>query len=143
MLKQVLFAISFFLAALFLTAQTPCENGFAGIYPCSGYDLCSYTSLEDLGGRVKGNDCWGWVDEVSGREFVIYGRTGGTSFVEITDPYSPVYLAELPPPIAPSIWRDMKVIENYVYIVTESGGGIQIVELTQLCLLYTSPSPRD
>jgi choice-of-anchor B domain-containing protein len=132
MLHKLYFTLGFIITGLVALAQTPCINGLSGIYPCQGYDLCSFTPLEELGGGVKGNDCWGWVDEVSGREFFIFGRTNGTCFVEITDPYSPVYLAELPPVIESSIWRDMKVVDDYAYIVTESDGGIQIVELTQL-----------
>ena len=29
-----------------LSAQIPCENGMAGDYPCDGYDLQSFISLE-------------------------------------------------------------------------------------------------
>ena len=54
-------------------AQTPCVDGFAGDYPCEGLDLLSVRSLESLGGGANGNDCWGWVDPGSGREFVLYG----------------------------------------------------------------------
>ena len=33
----------------------PCINGFAGIYPCNGYDLIGYLSLEDLSISAPGN----------------------------------------------------------------------------------------
>ena len=56
--------------SLSIKAQTPCENGMADIYPCNGYDLLYHYPLEDIGGGDNGNDCWGWVDEESGREFV-------------------------------------------------------------------------
>lgn len=42
----------------------PCENGYAGIYPCDGFDLIGYLSLEALSigtvtGSLSGNDSWG------------------------------------------------------------------------------------
>ena len=81
-----------------LSAQvvTPCENGFAGEYACDGYDLLTYFPLSAVGGGDNGNDCWGWVDEVSSREYVIFGRSNGTSFIEITDPLNPQFIATMP-----------------------------------------------
>jgi choice-of-anchor B domain-containing protein len=123
-----------------LSAQTLCENGMAGIYPCDGYDLYAHFPLEAVGGGDNGNDCWGWVDEASGREYVLFGRSNGTSFVEITDPLAPSFIATLPTATAPSLWRDMKVIGNYAYIVSEAfQHGLQIVDLTQLLDLSGFP----
>ena len=68
------------------TGQTPCVDGFAGEYPCENYDLLSVQTLEELGGGANGNDCWGWVDVDSQREFVLFGRSNGLSIVEVTDP---------------------------------------------------------
>ena len=105
---------------LSLNSQTPCENGFAGEYPCDGYDLLTHYPLEEVGGGDNGNDCWGWVDSESGREYVIMGRSNGTSFVEITDPLNPQFIATLPTASGPSLWRDIKVIGDYAFIVSES-----------------------
>ena len=46
-------------------AQTPCEDGVAGQYPCEGLDLMCVRSFEELGGVPpgNGNDCWGWTHE--------------------------------------------------------------------------------
>ena len=68
------------------TGQIPCVDGFAGEYPCENYDLLSVRTLEELGGGANGNDCWGWVDADSQREFVLYGRSNGLSIVEVTYP---------------------------------------------------------
>jgi choice-of-anchor B domain-containing protein len=114
-------------------AQTPCENGMSGIYPCDEFELYAFLPLEEVGGGVKGNDCWGWVDDMSGREFVLFGRTNGMAVVEISDPESPIYLAEVPPNALTAIWRDIKVIGNYAFIVSDvEGHGMQVLELTQL-----------
>ena len=49
------------------TATWPCENGIADVYPCNGYDLMGYMSLNDLttdgvnNGNLAGNDSWGWM----------------------------------------------------------------------------------
>ena len=121
-------------------AQTPCENGMADIYPCDGYDLLYHYPLEDIGGGDNGNDCWGWVDEESGREFVIYGRSNGTSFVDITDPLNPQHVAILPTESSSSLWRDIKVIGNYAYIVSEAPQhGLQIVNMEEILQLNGFP----
>ena len=97
---------------LSVSAQTPCENGMAGQYPCEGLDLMSVRSFEELGGTPpgNGNDCWGWSRD--GREFVLFGRSDGTSIVEITDPVNPVMLGNVPTASVPSLWRDIKVVDD-------------------------------
>lgn len=124
-------------------AQTPCENGFAGQYPCEGLDLMCVRSFEELGGTPpgNGNDCWGWTRE--GREFVLFGRSDGTSIVEITDPVNPVMVADVPTATVPSLWRDIKVVDDVAYIVSEAGEhGIQVVNLEMLLSMEPmSPLP--
>lgn len=113
--------------------QTPCENGVAGQYPCEGLDLMSVRSFEELGGVApgNGNDCWGWTAE--GREFVLFGRSDGTSIVDITDPVNPVMIANVPTASFPSLWRDIKVIGDAAFIVSEAGQhGMQVLDLSQV-----------
>ena len=117
----------------FTQAQTICENGFADIYACDGYDLYTHFPLSAVGGGDNGNDCWGWVDSESGREFVLFGRSNGMSVVEITDPLAPSFIADLPTASSPSLWRDIKVIGNYAFIVSEAPEhGMQVFDLTKL-----------
>ena len=40
---------------------TPCRNGYAGKYPCNGYDLLAHIDLYYLE-STNGNDSWGWTD---------------------------------------------------------------------------------
>jgi len=123
-----------------LSSQTLCENGMADIYPCDGYDLYTHFPLSAVGGGDNGNDCWGWVDDASGREFVLYGRSSGISIIEVTDPLAPSFLATLPTASSPSLWRDIKVIGNYAFIVSEAAmHGMQVLELTQLLDLNGFP----
>ena len=90
--------IPFFFTVLFsinLAAQIPCENGMAGDYPCDGYDLQSFISLEEMNG-IRGNDSWGWTDPDDGNEYAIMGLKNGTAFIDISDPINPIYLGKLP-----------------------------------------------
>ncbi|WP_442847266.1 choice-of-anchor B family protein [Leeuwenhoekiella sp. H156] len=111
---------------------TPCENGFAGEYPCSGYDLQSRIPLRRLQG-ASGNDVWGWTDPVSGKEYALMGVDNGTTFVDISDAESPIYLGKLPTRTVASPWRDIKVYGNHAYIVSEAPNhGLQVFDLTRL-----------
>lgn len=115
-----------------LFAQTPCENGFAGPYPCDGYDLQAHIDLNTLNASL-GNDSWGWTDPDNGNEYAIMCLSNGTAFIDITDPVNPIYLGKLPTQTDPSTWRDAKVYNNHAFIVSEaSGHGMQVFDLTRL-----------
>ncbi len=130
-------------------SQIPCENGKAGNFDCLGIDLQARIPAPDLGAEeLDGrwvNDIWGWVDPETSKEYALVGMTNGTSFVDISDPVSPIVLGILPEHNsinpngrvfhdgAKSIWRDIKVYKNHAYIVSEDPDyGIQLFDLTQL-----------
>lgn len=137
-MKKLTLLISAFFS-LTLLAQTPCENGMAGNYPCSNIDMLSFMPIADIGGGET-NDVWGWVDPNTGSEYAILGRTSGTSFIDISDPVNPIYLGNLSAPGASSIWRDIKVNNDHAYIVSEaSGHGMQVFDLTQLADVTNPP----
>ena len=122
-----------------LIAQTPCENGMAGDYPCDGYDLQSFISLEEMDG-IRGNDSWGWTDPEDGNEYAIMGLKNGTAFIDISDPINPVYLGKLASHTGESIWRDIKVFQNHAFIVSEaSNHGMQVFDLTRLRTVSNPP----
>jgi choice-of-anchor B domain-containing protein len=112
----------------------------ADSYPCDGYDLLASFTLSDLGGS-SGNDSWGWTDPSSGKEYALTGVDNGTVFIDITDPLNPVILGKLPGHNASSsLWRDIKVYNNYAFIVSEAGGhGMQIFDLTRLRNVVSPP----
>ena len=119
-----------------LAPQGPTVN--SGGYPCDNVELMDVESLSDLGGGDNGNDCWGWVDHETGREIAIFGRSNGTSFIDVTDPTDMKYFANLPTASSPSLWRDIKVYGEYAYIVSEAGEhGLQIVHMPNLMGLST------
>ncbi len=120
-------------------APTPCENGFAGIYPCENVDLLAFMPLSTIGGG-SGNDIWGWTDPLTGKEYALMGRSSGTSFVDISDPVNPVYIGNLPTHTSNSSWRDIKVYANYAFVVSEaSGHGMQVFDLTRLRSVVSPP----
>lgn len=57
------------------------------------------------------------------------------AFVEVLDDGSVEYVGRLPTQTVSSVWRDMKVIKDHVYIGSEAEGhGLQIFDLTKVCL---------
>jgi len=114
------------------TTKALCINGFAGGYPCLGYDLMARIPLSRFK-SAEANDSWGWTDSDTAKEYAIIGLDDGTGFVDISDPINPVYLGKLPTATASSSWRDIKVYKNHAYIVSEAKEhGVQIFDLTKL-----------
>ena len=115
-----------------IQAQTPCVNGMAGVYPCDGYDLQVFIPCTDFGAD-NANDSWGWTDPDNGTEYALIGLDNGTAFLDISNPVNPIYLGKLPTHTSSSLWRDVKVYNNYAFVVSEANGhGIQIFDLTRL-----------
>ena len=109
-----------------------CIDGNAGGYECKDIDLMSNVGLEQLGATMA-NDCWGWTDTLTGREYAIIGLDNGTAFIDITIPNLPVIIGKLPTQTEDSSWRDIKVFGNYAYIVSEADNhGMQVFDLTHL-----------
>jgi choice-of-anchor B domain-containing protein len=135
-MKLKLLVFIFFITISTAFCQTICTNGFAGIYPCNKVDLMSQLSFSQIGGNnnTEGSSCWGWTDPLNGKEYAIMGCTTHTAFVDITNPTAPIYLGKLNSHNnSSSFWREMKVYNNYAYIVSEANGhGLQIFDLTRL-----------
>jgi choice-of-anchor B domain-containing protein len=124
------------------TAATPCVAGMAGSFSCDNVDLLAHMPIATIGGGTGNNDIWGWTDSLDGKEYALVGRRDGTSFVDLGDPENPIYLGNLPSHNGvESTWRDIKVYNNYAYIVADgnSGHGMQIFDLTQLRNVVSPP----
>lgn len=130
--------------------RVDCEDGQVNeLYPCDNVDLVSMVSTDELA-QDRGanlNDIWGWEDPETGREYVIAGRTDGTSFIDISDPENPVVVGQLmrTPGSPGSWWRDIKVYGNHAYIVADGAEdhGMQILDLTQLRDVDRADMPVD
>ena len=72
----------------------------------------------------------GWKSPVDGKEYALVGAGNGLSIVNVTNPANPVQIKLIPG--SNSVWREIKTNGNYAYVTTEAGGGLQIVDLTNL-----------
>lgn len=82
------------------------------------------------GGRF--NDVWGYRNPQTGKEYAILGSTTGTYILDVSNPARPVQRAFISASASgwrSSTWRDMKTYKTFCYVVTESGGGMQIIDL--------------
>ncbi|RSK41748.1 choice-of-anchor B family protein [Mangrovimonas spongiae] len=134
--------------ALFITtllfSQTPCNNGFAGAYPCNDYDLLAnipVSVLANTQGNPEGSDIWGWTDPTNGKEYAIIAMTNSTAFVDISSPINPIFLGRLDTAAGTSYWRDVKVYNNHAFIVADLVGnhGMQVFDLTRLRNVTSPP----
>jgi len=120
-------------------AATPCVDGFAGLYPCQNVNLLSFVPLANMACGA-GNSLWGWTDPMNGKEYALMGCNNGISFVDISDPETPVYLGRLPTRTSNSSWRDVRVYANHAYVISEaSGHGMQVFDLTRLRDVVSPP----
>ncbi len=127
--------------------KVDCVDGAAAGFECGEMDLVAFIPVEDLGGGrgINLNDIWGWTDSETGHEWALVGRMDGTTFVDVTNPESPIVVANLPktPGTNSAPWRDIKVHDNHAFIVADGAGqhGMQVFDLTLLRGLDVSNGP--
>lgn len=73
------------------------------------------------------NDIWGYTAP-DGREYAAVGTNLGTMIVNVTDPVEPFEVAFIPGDLC--IWRDMKSYGEYLYIVSDCGDGVQVIDMS-------------
>jgi choice-of-anchor B domain-containing protein len=128
-----------------LTPGDRCAEGRMTEFPCTNMELVGHMPVSDLGGErgVWVNDVWGWTDPDTGRDYALVARRDGVSFVDVTDPAAPRLVGNLPRTVGspPSVWRDIKVLDEYAYVVSDGAGahGMQIFDLTRLRAVDTAP----
>lgn len=72
---------------------------------------------------------WHYSDS-AGNEYALLGASDGIAIVNITNPATPVLLQTIP--AANSLWRELRTYGNYCYSGTEGGGGVTIIDLSNL-----------
>ncbi len=121
----------------------PCVDGFSGDYPCDKIDQMSMMPLSMFFSQ-NANDVWGWTNPATGREFVAFGLADKTAFVDITSPAYPLYIGYLPTATIPSLWRDMKVIDGYVFVGAEATNhGLQVFDMRRLENVSAADAPFE
>lgn len=136
----VLFTLAAWTPTVATAQSQACVDGNAGAYACQNVDLQARLDRTALGldAGVRLNDLWAWEDAASGRAFALVGSMAGITFVDVTQPENPRVVGQLPrtPGTGTAVWRDMKVIGNYMYVVADGSSsashGMQIFDLTQL-----------
>lgn len=120
------------------TGKALCQSGVSSGFACKNVELLARMPLGDIGGG-QGADSWGWKDDETGRYYALFARSNGTSFVDVTDPQSPVYLGNLPSTSGNRPWRDVKVYADHAFIVADGidNHGMQVFDLTRLRGLET------
>ncbi|MEZ6015481.1 MAG: choice-of-anchor B family protein [Planctomycetota bacterium] len=98
-------------------------------FPAQDVTLRSWLTLGDLGGAASGNDIWGYVSP-SQREYALIGTSSGVNVVEVTNPDVPSIIATIAGPN--SLWRDIRTYQDRAYVVSEGGGGIQVLDLSDV-----------
>ncbi|MEO8148772.1 MAG: choice-of-anchor B family protein [Bacteroidia bacterium] len=89
-------------------------------------DSLSYSGqLANIGGIVIG-----------GNEYALVGWEFGLSIVNVTNPDSVYEVVNVPG--TQSEWREVKIWGNYAYVTTEAGGGLQIVDCSNLATSGTA-----
>lgn len=147
-MNKIYFIITILFLPFQLLSQTPCENGSVNGYPCNQVDFYARLTNTELSGgaQVESTDIWGWTDSETGKEYALIGQTNGTVFVDISSPETPVIVGRLPSHTGKSsLWRDLKVFNNYVFVVADnnSGHGMQVFDLTRLRNVTTPPVTFD
>ncbi len=87
-------------------------------------DLLGFLPFEN-----KINDIWGYTD-TSGSEYALIGSEVSLLIVDVSIPQNPVLLFEIFGDT--SQWRDVKTFNDFAYVCNEEGGGLLIVDLSNL-----------
>ncbi|MFQ6616124.1 MAG: choice-of-anchor B family protein [Fidelibacterota bacterium] len=104
----------FLLSVAVLTGQQEYDSWHMGMVARMPYPSCS--------------DVWGYTDE-NGHDFAVFGISEGTVIVDVsTNPSEPVETGLISG--AYSGWRDLKTHGDYLYVTNETGGGLDIIDLT-------------
>ena len=135
---------TFFLviSTMLFAAEQPCQQGRSGgVYSCNDVALLSHIPLGRFSTKpTSASNLWGYVDPDDNREYAILGLSNGTAVVEVTNPIKPRIVGVVP--AVESQWREVKAMsvynqktgkyDGYVYVVTESVQGLQIIDLSKL-----------
>lgn len=81
--------------------------------------------------RILAN-VWGYTDTATGKEYALVGEETGLSIVDISNPDTIKQLFFVPNDT--SMWQEPKTWKSYAYMTNEKGGGLLIVDLSNLPL---------
>ncbi len=77
---------------------------------------------------------FGYVDDF-GNEYALLGTWQGVSVINVTDPFNPVVVVNIPsaqPTSGNIVWREIKTFNHHAYVTNEQDSGLLIIDLTNL-----------
>jgi len=78
----------------------------------------------------KLNDIASWHDDVMDESYLLVGCENGTAFFKMLPGARPIYMGKMATQSVSSIWRDIKVVHNHAYVVSEAPShGMQVLFL--------------
>lgn len=83
--------------------------------------------LDQLDPHSNYNDVWGYQSP-DGREYACVGTSGGVMIANCTDPLAIYEVAYLPGAFC--TWRDLKVFNQYLYVVNDCVGGVDVIDMS-------------
>ena len=114
-------ATTFFPSALILLLTTIVSTGFS-----QGDE---HTTLVGQIAFEYTSDIWGYTDTTKGIDYALLGTFSGMAIIDATtDMANPTQVAYVTG--VSSGWKDIKTWKNYSYLVSEGGGGLEIVDLS-------------
>lgn len=123
-------------------APAGCAQGFAGAFPCRGFDFEAQIPLSEFSSRpTSASNLWGFVDLNDNREYVLVGLRNATAVIDVSTASNPRQVASIAGNV--SLWREVKILQvrdapanrwrAYAYVSTEApGSGIQIIDMSGL-----------
>ncbi len=87
------------------------------------------TYISNLSYDIDVNDIWGYAAP-DGTEYALVGTVDGLSIVSLADPVNPIEVDFIAG--QNTTWRDIKTWSTFAYVTNESGGGLAVVDLTNL-----------
>jgi choice-of-anchor B domain-containing protein len=109
-------AFAFILLSTHIFGQT-----YVGSLNMSLLSAWSDPTTPTTGQGLKYSDVWGWAG--NGREYAIIGSSTQINFVDVTIPTNPILVAYHVGGSNTS-WREFRTFGNYLYAITEPGGGV-------------------
>jgi choice-of-anchor B domain-containing protein len=86
------------------------------------------TLLDQIDYTQVCSSLWGYIDPEDSTEYAAVGTSTGLSIVSLEDPTNIQEIKFIPD--VNSQWREVKSYGHYIYAVTEGGGGVLVVNMT-------------
>ena len=101
----------------------------AAIVPAQTSKNCQLLAKRSHSGSNSYAGVWGYV-HTDGSEYACVGANNGTWILETTDPANPVERGFISGPSGfNGLWREINGYGQYIYTVTEAGGGVQVISM--------------